>query len=69
MRPYLYAALAVAVMAGAGGLYVKGRMDATAAQEARDAAERERTDRRIDDADVGNSDPIADREWLFDRGR
>ena len=62
--PYLIAALAA--VAGALGLYAKGRGDAKSKAETRDMREHIETRERMDDAEI-HDDPDLARRWLQSR--
>jgi hypothetical protein len=68
LRLKLWAAAFLAALAAALGLYAKGRADAKAKRDMRDAAGYRKTTERMQDADASiRDDPAALREWLRDR--
>jgi hypothetical protein len=68
LRLKLWAAAFLAALAAALGIYAKGRGDAKAKRDMRDAAGYRKTTERMQDADASiRDDPAALREWLRDR--
>jgi len=63
--PYIVAFLGV--IAGAFGLYTKGRSTEKAKQESRDLRGHIETRERMDEADIVGDDPDAARLWLSER--
>ena len=62
-----YIAGLLGVIAGAAGLYAKGRSDAKAKAETRDMREHIATREKIDEADIVGDDPSAAARWLRER--
>ena len=62
-----YIAGLLGIIAGALGLYAKGRSDAKAKAETRDMREHIATREKIDEADIVGDDPSAAARWLQSR--
>ena len=62
-----YIAGLLGIIAGAAGLYAKGRSDAKAKQETRDMRGNIETRIKIDEADIVGDDPSAAARWLQSR--